>query len=172
MTAIKATQKLDMLGIGMQHRKDPNGIAWRQQQDFESLLRRLNDGTDAPGPFCKARAEEEGEEGSLLEGGEEKSTSETQKMDEDEGEGIIKKKEKKKKRKNAEEPDEVTHDKKRRKKRKKSKEDDGDGHDTESEPPPLPLPEAAPMDTIIAPTPLPIRAPYVARTYRASPDRS
>jgi len=31
-----------MLGIGAQHTKDPNGIAWKQNQDFENLLKRLN----------------------------------------------------------------------------------------------------------------------------------
>jgi len=42
---IKVTQKLDMLGIGMQHQNTPEGIAWRQSRDFESLLRRLNGAT-------------------------------------------------------------------------------------------------------------------------------
>ncbi|TFK51145.1 hypothetical protein OE88DRAFT_1660489 [Heliocybe sulcata] len=41
---IKVTQKLDMMGIGAQHQKDPNGIAWKQQNEFERLLRRLNAG--------------------------------------------------------------------------------------------------------------------------------
>jgi len=64
-TAIKARQKLDMLGIGMQHQNDPNGLAWRQNRDFENVLRRLNEGVEAtgPGPFHKARRESE-----LLEG--------------------------------------------------------------------------------------------------------
>ena len=31
-----------MLGIGAQHTKDPNGVAWKQNQDFENLLKRLN----------------------------------------------------------------------------------------------------------------------------------
>lgn len=34
--------KLDALGIGAQHTKDPNGIAWKQNRDFENLLKRLN----------------------------------------------------------------------------------------------------------------------------------
>ncbi|KAI9462620.1 hypothetical protein F5148DRAFT_970719, partial [Russula earlei] len=42
-SAIKASQKLDMFGIGMEHQNDPNGIAWRQNRDFENLLRRLNE---------------------------------------------------------------------------------------------------------------------------------
>lgn len=39
---IKVQQKLDMMGIGAQHQKDPNGIAWKQNKDFENVLRRLN----------------------------------------------------------------------------------------------------------------------------------
>ena len=41
-SALKVAQKLDMLGIGAAHQKDPNGIAWKQNKDFEALLRRLN----------------------------------------------------------------------------------------------------------------------------------
>jgi Pin2-interacting protein X1 len=190
MNAIKATQKLDMLGIGMQHQKDPNGIAWRQNRDFENLLRRLNEGTDAvTGPFHKPREEE-----SLKGGGEETSTSETvnpnMDMDEDERDGdgvgdedevVIAKKEKKnkkKKRKTAEALDEEEDplDKKKRKKRKKVKGDDEQHHalpsDDESEPPlapccPPPPPESRKEEPGFAPTtavtaPVSIRAPYVA----------
>lgn len=39
---IKVHHKLDMLGIGAAHQRDPNGIAWKQNKDFENLLRRLN----------------------------------------------------------------------------------------------------------------------------------
>jgi len=35
-----------MLGVGAAHSKDPNGIAWKQNKDFEALLRRLNEGVD------------------------------------------------------------------------------------------------------------------------------
>ncbi|KAJ7729533.1 hypothetical protein DFH07DRAFT_895623 [Mycena maculata] len=41
---IKVSQKLDMLGIGAAQQKDPNGIAWKQNKDFERLLERLNAG--------------------------------------------------------------------------------------------------------------------------------
>ncbi|KAJ3908214.1 hypothetical protein F5879DRAFT_1007839 [Lentinula edodes] len=44
---IKVSQKLDMLGIGAAQSKDPNGIAWKQSKDFESLLRRLNESNAA-----------------------------------------------------------------------------------------------------------------------------
>ncbi|KAI0030017.1 hypothetical protein K488DRAFT_37228, partial [Vararia minispora EC-137] len=41
-SALKVSQKLDMLGIGMQHQNSPDGTAWRQNRDFENLLKRLN----------------------------------------------------------------------------------------------------------------------------------
>ncbi|KAF9070789.1 hypothetical protein BDP27DRAFT_1362261 [Rhodocollybia butyracea] len=46
---IKVSQKLDMLGIGAAQSKDPNGIAWKQNKDFESLLKRLNEGNEGSG---------------------------------------------------------------------------------------------------------------------------
>jgi Pin2-interacting protein X1 len=36
-----------MLGIGAAHARDPNGIAWKQNSDFERLLARLNGDEDA-----------------------------------------------------------------------------------------------------------------------------
>jgi Pin2-interacting protein X1 len=160
-----------MLGIGMQHQKDSNGIAWRQQRDFENLLRRLNGGTDAQGPFCRAYAEES----ESLQGGEEKHVGGTKKVGEDEGadneesKDVTKRKGKKKRKcGSAEESEEDSHGKnKRRKKRKKSesKEDgDGDGDavpNTESEPPRPCPPGCAPMNAVAAHTPVVIRAPYV-----------
>lgn len=44
---IKVSHKLDMLGIGAAQMKDPNGIAWKQNTDFENLLRRLNENLPA-----------------------------------------------------------------------------------------------------------------------------
>lgn len=40
---IKVAQKLDVLGIGAAQQQDPNGIAWKQNKDFERLLQRLNE---------------------------------------------------------------------------------------------------------------------------------
>lgn len=37
-----------MLGVGAQHTKDPNGIAWKQNRDFENLLKRLNGDSVVP----------------------------------------------------------------------------------------------------------------------------
>ncbi|KAF9647837.1 hypothetical protein BDM02DRAFT_3187660 [Thelephora ganbajun] len=45
---LKVHHKLDMLGIGAQHTKDPNGIAWKQNRDFENLLKRLNANLEGP----------------------------------------------------------------------------------------------------------------------------
>ncbi|KAF7428490.1 hypothetical protein PC9H_007714 [Pleurotus ostreatus] len=42
---LKVAQKLDMLGIGAAQQNDVNGIAWKQNKDFEALLRRLNEST-------------------------------------------------------------------------------------------------------------------------------
>ncbi|PCH34862.1 hypothetical protein WOLCODRAFT_139625 [Wolfiporia cocos MD-104 SS10] len=39
---ISVHQKLDMLGIGADHRNSQDGTAWKQGRDFENLLRRLN----------------------------------------------------------------------------------------------------------------------------------
>jgi len=46
---LKVSQKLDMLGIGAAHQQDPHGIAWKQNKDYEALLKRLNaqDGSDS-----------------------------------------------------------------------------------------------------------------------------
>jgi flagellar biosynthesis GTPase FlhF len=35
-----------MMGIGAAHMKDPNGIAWKQNRDFENLLKRLNESSE------------------------------------------------------------------------------------------------------------------------------
>ncbi|KAL6306533.1 hypothetical protein BKA93DRAFT_145717 [Sparassis latifolia] len=40
---ISVHQKLDMLGIGADHRNSQDGTAWKQGRDFENLLRRLNE---------------------------------------------------------------------------------------------------------------------------------
>ncbi|KAF7321558.1 G-patch domain-containing protein [Mycena kentingensis (nom. inval.)] len=49
LSHIKVSQKLDMLGIGAAQQKDPNGIAWKQNRDFERVLERLNAATGVDG---------------------------------------------------------------------------------------------------------------------------
>ena len=165
-SALNATQKLDMLGIGMQHQKDPNGIAWRQNRDFENLLRRLNSGetTETLGPFHKAR--EAGEEEEAV-------------ADDANGEGATKKEKGKgkKKRKVLEEEEEeeegLLDDKKQRKKRRRKLRDGDDGDAVEGHVAPAPdepdasesrvAPAAAATATATATAPV-LRAPYVQHT--------
>jgi len=50
-TNIAVAQKLDQLGIGAgRGGNDKDGIAWRQQNDFERVLARLNGPTDGTAP--------------------------------------------------------------------------------------------------------------------------
>ncbi|KZT72094.1 hypothetical protein DAEQUDRAFT_723262 [Daedalea quercina L-15889] len=70
---ISVYQKLDMLGIGADHKNNQDGTAWKQGRDFENLLQRLNAGAgqeegaaDVPkiGGFVRpsALSEESGQE--------------------------------------------------------------------------------------------------------------
>ena len=155
------SQKLDMLGVGMQrHQNDPNGIAWQQNRDFENLLQRLNEGTEATGPFHKARG--------LSSSDKEDVAAEVvdSAHDVDEGADATKReKKKKKKRKTLEEEK----DKRERKKRKKSKSNVVPEDDT------LPSLEAQAATTLASGyTPVPttpiaapalVRALYVIQLY-------
>jgi Pin2-interacting protein X1 len=187
--AVKAAQKLDMLGIGMRQQNDvEGGIAWRQNRDFEDLLRRLNDGTatetgNGTGPLQSHKVRES--ESESLEGGVKDDGGEEERED------VMTKKEKEKKKKKKRkattegEEEEGLDSKERKKKRKKSsssssKDGDDDGRTMPSSivseaPPPRPPPagesESAPMATATAiattvTAPVPVRAPYVARTFR------
>ena len=158
-SAVKATQKLDMLGIGMRQQSEhEGGIAWRQNRDFEDLLRRLNDGTttmettdptELLNSFHKAR-EHESEALEKVNAKDDDSNGDGEEEREDVLMAKKEKKKKKKKRKAAAE-EEVEEgeglDRKGRKKRRKktsSKDDDNDDDDgrapvsnsIESEPPP------------------------------------
>ncbi len=62
---IKVAQKLDMMGIGAAHQADPNGVAWKQNKDFENLLKRLN---QADGSVEGGYAEEEANTGVVISG--------------------------------------------------------------------------------------------------------
>lgn len=152
-----------MLGIGMQqHQNDPNGIAWRQNRDFENLLQRLNNGTEAIGPFHKAR-------GSSPSEGEEVAAEVVDSAhDADEGADatkLEKKKRKQKKRKALqEEEEESARDKKERKKRKKSKsdiapaDDDGSPSSLEGQAAATTTSESTPVPIAPIAAPAPIRA--------------
>ena len=57
---IKVSHKLDLLGIGAAQQKDLDGIAWKQNKDFERLLQRLNDASAAENNHTlESRKEEE-----------------------------------------------------------------------------------------------------------------
>jgi Pin2-interacting protein X1 len=154
-----------MLGIGMQHHQnDPNGIAWRQNRDFENLLQRLNNGTEAIGSFHQARGSSPSEE-------EEVSADVVDSAhDADEGADATKleKKKKKQKKRKALQEEEVqgAHDKRERKKRKKSKSDVAPADDAspslEAQAAATTTPESTPVPLASIAAPAPIRALYVA----------
>ncbi|CCM06277.1 uncharacterized protein FIBRA_08527 [Fibroporia radiculosa] len=50
---ISVYQKLDMLGIGADHKNSADGTAWKQGRDFENLLQRLNGAGGAEGAAVK-----------------------------------------------------------------------------------------------------------------------
>lgn len=97
---ISVYQKLDMLGIGADHKNSQDGTAWKQGKDFENLLRRLNaggageeDAADVPkiDGFVKptAEAEEEAEVAEEGQGEQESRKSKKRKRskdDDDDGE--------------------------------------------------------------------------------------
>ena len=140
-----------MLGIGMRHQKDVDGgIAWRQNRDFEDLLRRLNEGpetTNATGPLPPHKTHDP----EPLEAEMEKATSDNLEKikdddDDDDQEGVATKREKKKKKKKrkATEGEEEDLDRKERKKKRKELSSSKDGDDGRAMPggiasePPLP----------------------------------
>ena len=156
------SQKLDMLGVGMQrHQNDPNGIAWQQNRDFENLLQRLNEGTEATGRFHKARGSSSSDEEDVA------AEVVDSAHDADEGADANREKKKKKKRKTLEE--EKVLDKRERKKGKKSKSNVAPEDDT------LPSLEAqaattlasgyTPVPTTPIAAPAPVRALYVIQLY-------
>jgi hypothetical protein len=51
-----------MLGIGAAHRKDPDGIAWKQNKDFENLLKRLNEANAIDEDNTPSKVEDDGEQ--------------------------------------------------------------------------------------------------------------
>lgn len=147
-THIKVEQKLDMLGIGAAHQRDPNGLAWKQNRDFENLLKRLNNGgadVEEKGTNVDgfARATEEDNEG-VTEGKEGKKEKKKRKRYEKDEEKV-----------EVDEEAEKKKDKKKRKKEKKErKEKDAETEDKE----PTPAP----------PIPTPTRRPYVL--FHSNPD--
>ncbi|KAI0659049.1 hypothetical protein C8Q70DRAFT_1120646 [Cubamyces menziesii] len=149
-TAISVTQKLDLLGIGADHRNSEQGIAWKQNKDFENLLKRLNaangngqvedegeamkvDGFVRAGPAAGAetvtsqKEEKDVSESDREEEGDKKSKKKRKKgADDEEGE---ERKKKRKKSKSSDDQSDAEKDKKKDKKKKKKR-------DTSEEPTP------------------------------------
>ncbi|RDB24746.1 Protein PXR1 [Hypsizygus marmoreus] len=98
---VKVSHKLDMLGIGAAHQKDPDGIAWKQNKDFENLLKRLNEAAAAESiPTANAAEEEDIElEAKRGDSGEEKEKKRKRTKD---VEGVSEEKAKKKRKKSKE----------------------------------------------------------------------
>jgi Pin2-interacting protein X1 len=107
-----------MMGIGAGHQEDPNGIAWKQNKDFENLLKRLN-GANGTG--------EEGQAGIVVDGFVKPTGS-----DDDEGnrprddEGKKENREKKDKKSRKKEKEDTTGEKKKKKRKR-----DEDAEDTD-----------------------------------------
>lgn len=132
-----------MLGIGAAHQRDPNGLAWKQNRDFENLLKRLNNGgADVEEKGTKvdgfARATEEDNEGAT-EGKEGKKEKKKRKRHEKDEEKV-----------EVDDAAEKKKDKKKRKKEKERKEKEAETETEDEEPEPAPS----------IPTPTP-RRPYV-----------
>ncbi|KIK43063.1 hypothetical protein CY34DRAFT_11975 [Suillus luteus UH-Slu-Lm8-n1] len=138
---LKVSQKLDMLGIGAAHQKDPHGIAWKQNKEFEALLQRLNaqDGQDSAskrvlGEFIRP------EHPTADAHTEDKETSQSSK------------KEKKRKRKGGEHAEDGK-DKKKRKKDKHQDEDSTVAGSSKTTSPPIDFPAPSPSPDTVPPTP-------------------
>lgn len=141
-THIKVNQKLDMLGIGAAHQKDPNGIAWKQNKDFENLLRRLNGGGEEAevskiDGFAKAQESTEGEDVPAAEVADTEEGSSTQKRKRNGGEDSKERRKKSKKGDSVEKKQ----DKKSKKKDKKSKEESAEKAAQVESPTPEDLPQ-------------------------------
>jgi Pin2-interacting protein X1 len=109
---LKVSQKLDMLGIGAAHQQDPHGIAWKQNKDFEALLKRLNTDDAQGSTSTPALGEFVRPERQVLD-----AHTDGEKVEEDGVSSQQSKKEKKRRRKDGEDGE----DRKEKKKRKKEK---------------------------------------------------
>lgn len=140
--AISVTQKLDMLGIGADHRNSEEGLAWKQNKDFENLLKRLNaangteqkeeevamkvDGFVRAGPGAGAGTMQDTEEDSSSDGDEKRSKKKRKKETKEE-DGEERKKKRKKSKSSGEHPD-AEEESKKDKKKKKKQESSGESH--------------------------------------------
>ena len=162
-------QKLDMLGIGADHKNSAEGIAWKQNKDFENLLRRLNaangaDGEDEPmkvdgfvRPSAQKEQAKEDAAAAAEEGEEKKSKKKRKKGAEEDGDG-----EKKKRRKESKSSEDQESDTERSsKKDKKKKKRDAEVSSVSASTPATSVSSPAPVTASTSSTPAPTRQ-YVA----------
>ncbi|KAL7284287.1 hypothetical protein ACG7TL_001570 [Trametes sanguinea] len=173
-TAISVTQKLDFLGIGADHRNSEGGIAWKQNKDFENLLKRLNaangnpqeqdeimkvEGFTRAGPSAGAETVKADDDVVKEEENVDKKEKKKRKKGEDEEDGERKKK--RKKSKSSDEQSDVDEPKKKDKKDKKKKK-----RESSEEPAPVSATkteEASPAPAAAPAAPVPSKAPRLHR---------
>ena len=156
---IKVAQKLNLMGIGAGAQQGPDGIAWKQNKDYELLLARLNE-TEASERVDITVSSENKEEGQDQTGekGEKRKRGETDLAPEDELEERQKRKRERKERKAMEK------EKKRLKKEKQQQKQKDDG----SESPENAVAEASSSAvTLEAPSPRPIMCVLLSQTYES-----
>jgi Pin2-interacting protein X1 len=142
-THIKVAQKLDMMGIGAAHMKDPNGIAWKQNRDFENLLKRLNESSEGEvkvDPEVTTVEVEVVAEAEAVVGEEEKEEKKEKKEKKEKREKKKDKESKKEKKRKLEEGEGGKEKKKRRRSSEEPQEEDVQMKEP-SPPPPAPAPK-------------------------------
>ncbi|OSX62725.1 hypothetical protein POSPLADRAFT_1046131 [Postia placenta MAD-698-R-SB12] len=123
-THISVHQKLDMLGIGADHRNSEDGTAWKQGRDFENLLRRLNDSMGNEDSSEAIKVDGFIRPSSTTEPAEDDAVPPSKASDEDDGDKLKRRKRKHGKDRDAVDEEETEKGKKKRKKSKTT--DDGE----------------------------------------------
>ncbi|TBU38749.1 hypothetical protein BD309DRAFT_1012352 [Dichomitus squalens] len=186
--ALSVHQKLDMLGIGADHKNSAEGLAWKQNKDFENLLRRLNaangsaESEESPmkiDGFTKGASMTtvEAESGAIASGegqaeagpDEEKRPKKKRKKDADGEEGESRKKKHKKSRSSGDTSDSESSSKKQKKSKKRDREGAASPLETETFTAPSPVPASRAGSTVPSRHPrAAFRARHMAAKSRAS----
>ncbi|KZT01998.1 uncharacterized protein LAESUDRAFT_445071 [Laetiporus sulphureus 93-53] len=127
---ISVYQKLDMLGIGADHKNSADGTAWKQGRDFENLLRKLNASAGNTDEVTEVAGEQMKVDGFVRPTAQAETASLDKDVD-DQAEGEHSKPKKSKKRKHAEE--EAEGEKRKRRSKKHKPEDESSGQERKSQ---------------------------------------
>ena len=113
---VKVAQKLNMLGIGAGAPQGPDAIAWKQNRDYELLLKRLNESNKDEVGEDETKDEEMGEAVAKVEeeAGQKRKREDESKKEVDEDERKREKKKAKKDRRNKDKKEKKKKDKKSR----------------------------------------------------------